>query len=430
MAEDPCVDESLRRGPTVWEQLAAVLVAFVVLLVGVHALTNGLAYDFGIYYHGGATAWDTGRPGLADGWVGTPFAAAVLASMTRILRLADAARLVTAVNLAIVATAAVALWRMLRSHLRAGLALAVTAGSTLLFAPVVSTIWWRQLNLVALGLAVLGFLQVRRGRPGSGAALIGSSLALKPLFVVLPVALVLRRETRRAGVHALAWTAGLLTLGQVFLAARASDARLLEPWRAYRDFTTPAFDAAGSHACHPANVSLQATMCRVVGDHLWSAQRLLALGIAVAITWASLSAVRRYRGTSFEYMAVACGISPLFGPIAWTHYQIALAPLLIVVLLHLVLTPRWIAWVLVICAYVGLSLVWSPAMAVPRLASDWFGGTPLHDSFVLMRVAMVFQYLLIGVGCWVLRADAMAGVPEPEVVLLRAQPASTEAVVR
>jgi hypothetical protein len=430
MTGKPRVGAPSQHASVAWELFAAVLVAYAVLLVGVHALGNGLAYDFGIYYRGAAAAWETGHPGLADGWVGTPFAAAVLGPLTRVLRLADAARLVTVGNLAIVATAGVALWRMLRSRMRVGWALAATAGSTFLFAPVVSTIWWRQLNLIALGLAVLGFLQVRRAKPGSGAALIGLSLALKPLLVMLPVALMLRRETRRAGVLALLWAAGLTAVGQVFLAIRASDAGLLDPWRAYQDFTTPAWNPAGSHACHPGNVSLQATTCRIFGTGLWSGQRVLALGIAVALAWVALAAVRRYRGTSFEYLAVACAISPMFGPIEWTHYQVALAPLLLTVALHLVVRPRRIAWVLLIVAYVGLSLVWSPAMAVARLASDWFGGTPLHDSFVLMRLAMVFQYLLLGVGCWVLWADAAGRMPDPPFAGTCAEPARTAAVAR
>ena len=50
-----------------------------------------------------------------------------------------------------------------------------------------STVWWKQFNVIALVLAAAGFDLMRHERRRPAAALIGLSVAIKPLALLLPV---------------------------------------------------------------------------------------------------------------------------------------------------------------------------------------------------------------------------------------------------
>src|SRR5206468_5077833 len=100
--------------------------------------------------------------------------------------------------------------------------------------------------------------------------LIGLSVALKPLALLLPVALLLRRETRKAGAIAAAVAVALTVAGQWFLAWRAHDVSLLNPAHAYFDFARKTATPSRSLACHPGNIAPQGTSCRLLGTGAWS----------------------------------------------------------------------------------------------------------------------------------------------------------------
>src|SRR6185436_10662225 len=98
-----------------------------------------------------------------------------------------------------------------------------TLAAAVFFLPLVSTVAYKQFNLLALGLAFAGFLLVRRGREEAGGAVIAGSICLKPVAILLVPSLLARRDTRRAGWHAVLWIAALTAAAQGFLALRAGD---------------------------------------------------------------------------------------------------------------------------------------------------------------------------------------------------------------
>jgi hypothetical protein len=130
-----------------------------------------------------------------------------------------------------------------------------------------SSVWWKQFNIVVLALALGGFELLRGGRTHRGAALIGLSIAIKPLVILLPFVLLVRRQTRRAGELVLGWAVALNIAVQALIALRAHDPGVISPCSALHNFVVKA---------KPENIPL----------------------------------------------------SVMLSPLAWSHYQIVLAPLL------------------------------------------------------------------------------------------------------
>jgi arabinofuranan 3-O-arabinosyltransferase len=383
--------------------VTAAVVSLLVAMVGAHALGADRPYDFGFYFRGGTAAWATGLPATEPGWLGTPFMAAVLAPITQVLSVRQGMALLAVVNLSLLVGACLVLSRVLAPMFGRLGALATAASTTVLFAPAVSGLWWGQFNIIAVALGTYGFVLARRGRGGAAGVLIGLSIALKPILVVVPVALLVRRATRRVGALAVG-TALLVTVtAQAFLVSRGAPLASLQPMRLVRDATARMGDPAGSHACHPGNLSPQAFACRWLGPSNWELQRGLALLVAVATAAALLLGVRRHAATSFEHFGAAAAVSLLFGPIQWSHYQVALIPLLVVLVVRLAERPRAGPIVGMTMAYLGLASVWSPSMEVARRVAPLIESTPIHASFVLMRATAVAQALLLVVALLVLR---------------------------
>src|SRR5262249_18531225 len=144
------------------------------------------------------------------------------------------------------------------------------------YSPILSTIRWKQLNLIVLCLALAGFALLRSGRSLAAAAAIGLSLALKPLVVVLPLALLSRRDTRAAGAWCLLAALVPTLLGLGFLALRAHDASLLSPLPVLQNFGK----RAGGFQALPENLSPQALVQRLTRSED-AVQRAAVLGLVL-----------------------------------------------------------------------------------------------------------------------------------------------------
>ena len=72
---------------------------------------------------------------------------------------------------------------------------AIAALALVSFGPLMSTVWSKQFNVISLVLALAGFELVRRGRGGYGGAVIGLSVAFKPMVILLPFVLLAARGT-------------------------------------------------------------------------------------------------------------------------------------------------------------------------------------------------------------------------------------------
>jgi len=164
------------------------------LLLAVIAVGFRYTADFGLAYQGGIEAWTSGHPQRLLTWTATPFFALVMALTSRAAPLEVSVRIFMAVDLVVWAALLSVVWTRLSDKVRAGWWWATLAAAAV-FAPAVSTIFWLQPNLIVFALALGGFALVGR-RNRSAGFLIGLSIALKPIVVLLPLALLLRRQTR------------------------------------------------------------------------------------------------------------------------------------------------------------------------------------------------------------------------------------------
>ena len=379
------------------------------------ALHEPSALDAGLVYQAGEAAWETGHPEDVPTFVNTPFHVALAAIVTRLMSVDTAADLLTVLNLLLV----VGLIGFTLYRLRPVLSPRwwwVTAVALVSFAPMMSTVWWKQFNVIALALAVAGFYQLRRGvagvealRPGRlrmSGALIGLSVAFKPLVILLPLVLLVRRRTRPAGAWAIGWVVGLSIAAQAFIATRAHDLGPLNPLEPLRNFADQtAVDRLGP--CLPENFAPGALLCRLIGDEYWTTQHV-AVWVLVALLGAwVIDALRGRSATSWEVFAFTCALTPMLSPLAWSHYQIMLAPLFVLLVVRFTTegaTPA--TWFGLAVAFFLASLMLQPYGTV-------FGGESLGTGlaerrFVLVAsVAGFAQYVLVLTGVlWYARRQA------------------------
>lgn len=383
-----------------WEPLLGLLLVAVLGWWSYRAFHEPLTFDVGLAYQGGEVAWDTGHPETLATWISTPFLAVIMALLSQVMSADAAADLITALNVAVVVTLLVVVWRSLLNTLpRWAWWLSLCAAAV--YAPMVSSLWWKQFNLVALGLAVLGFWLVRGGSTRRGAAAVAVSICFKPIVVLLPIVLLLRRDTRRAGVYACAFTAALLILAQAVLALRAGDLGALDPFPALRAFSERA-QPANVWACHYENFSPTSTICRLSGGDDFNVVRaaaLLGTGLFAALL---LDLVRGLPGRSWELFALACVFSPMVSPIAWSHYQVLLAPLMLVLFWHFVRErARWTMWLWLAAAYALAMAFWQPYGTLPGWIREQVIGQDESQRILVAvaGVAQFSQYVLLVTAC-------------------------------
>ncbi len=384
-----------------WEILPAVLTLAGVSAWAVPALVSARGLDFGMAYRGGEAAWADGHPEAVHTWMSTPVLAVVMALVSRAAPLVVAVRVHTAVNIALAAGLAFGAWRDLRATLPRAAWWATLIGAAF-FSPLVSTVAYKQFNLIALALACLGFALVRGGRAGVGGGFVAGSIAIKPVAILVIPALLVRRDTRSAGAWAVAWLLVLTGAAQAFLALRAGDPGVLAPQRAlaqYAQRSSPWVMQSGNYApfgllCRQGGLAAAAAG--------WLFERCAAAVFVVVLAALANDAIRDRPGRSWDAFAFACLLSPMVGPVAWSHYQLLLAPMFLVLACRFARTgARWPFWMLLAGAYALAELALAPLGTAPGLARRALTGaaeTPI-DVVRVDAAAQFAQYVLF-VAAW------------------------------
>jgi len=324
-----------------------------------------------------------------------------MALLSRVVSIRGAANLVTALNVAVaVGAAAVVLHRTRRLLPPVGWWIAAFA--LLSFGPLMSSVWWKQFNVIALVLALLGFDLVRQRRISAGAAAIGLSVAVKPIAILLPVAMLARRQTRRAGALAVAWIAGLNIAAQAMMATRAHDLAPLDPLMAVDNFLNKGPPEWVPFLCEPTNFAPGSLLCRAVGGwEYWTLQRTAVLCAVVLLGVWVIEALRGRAATSWEVFAFTCALSAMLTPLAWNHYQILLAPLFFLLLFRFAREGASIgAWSGLTLAFVLASLTWLPYGTMVGGIWELVSGTTesARQVRVLSGIAQFSQYILVATG--------------------------------
>jgi hypothetical protein len=376
--------------PRRWEIVPLLVAIAILVVIAARAFENASQMDFAAYYRGAQAAWANGNPWRPNNyWAGMPGALIALGPLTQLFSINQAGWLMTVLNVALAAAllAAAHLW------LRHRLPLSATWLATLAlvgFAPLATTIWWKQLNLLVLAIAVLAYILVRR-HPWLAGVVLGVGIAIKPLAILLPLFWIVKRDTRRAGVSALASAVVTSVGGLLILLARGGTADPLTYSNQLNDrIGRP---ARGSLVCNPANASPTGLACRLWGPHGWTVTQLSVIaGLAVLVILA-LGSLRGVRGTEFAVFAWACLLSPLTGAVAWPHYEVFLVPMLLV----LVATKRLELWIGAAATYALAALVWTPAMSLPAQIREWLGGASETPQEVIRwyTLAMLAWFVLV-----------------------------------
>jgi Glycosyltransferase family 87 len=354
-------------------------------------------YDTGLAYGAGQVAWLTGHPEHLTSWISTPFLGAAMAVLSRVLSERGVGDLVTALNVALWGGAtAVVLHRTRRLLSPAWWWIA--AFGLVSFAPLMSSVWFKQFNPIVLILAAIGFELVRRERVSWGAAAIGLSISIKPLVILLPVVMLARRGTRRAGALAVAWVAGLNLAAQAFMAERAHNLATLDPLISVRNFLDKTKPSIG--VCLPLNFSPSSLLCRVSsGTQDWTIQRVVVLVAVLLLGLWVVEALRGRAAKSWEVFAFTCPLSAMLSVVAWTHYQILLAPLFVLLLFRFAREGASISlWTGLLIAFILASLIWQPYGSVVSAIRDLFSAHPWNEPAFLEGMAQFSQYILVITG--------------------------------
>lgn len=357
------------------------------------------AFDTGLAYQGGQVAWATGHPEHLLTWISTPFLGMVMALVTRVMSARSAGAVITTINLIlVVGTISAVLYR-----LRGLLSPAwwwITAFALVTFGPMLSSVWWKQFNIISLVLALVGFQLLRERRTNGGAAAIGLSVAIKPLAVLLPFVLLAGAHTRRAGALSLAWVVGLNVLGQAFMAWRARSVSALNVAPVISNFSHKSLPQ-NVWACHPENFAPGSLLCRLIGGHYWTLQHFIVwAGVALLGLWV-VDALRGSRATSWEVFAFTSALSTMVSPIAWSHYQIMLAPLFVLLIVRFSRERAGAgAWAGLAVAFILASLIWQPYGSLVGAVKGVFGAGPetQQQLFSIEAVAQFAQYVLVLTG--------------------------------
>ena len=339
--------------------------------------------DFGLAYQAGRLAWSSGHPEPLGTWTGTPFLALVMAAITRMATLDVATLAMLAANLAVWGGLLLAVWHRLQDLVPSRWWWGTLAAAAV-FAPAISNIFWMQPNLVVLALALAGVSLAGRRNLAAG-LLIGAALALKPILVLLPFALLLHRETRRAAAWSIAVAAVLSAIGLGFLAWRAADLSVANPIAYLAQFLTKG--RGPDYACVPENYSPVALLCRfgVTGGST------LTAAVACVVLVAGWFLTRRLRAAPdarWELFAAAGLLSPMLGPIGWAVYQVLLAPLMLLLAYQFWAdrAPLFL-WLNLGGVFLLTMLVWDPLESLAQ--------TPVPVLVVSYSLGQFAQYFLL-----------------------------------
>ncbi len=376
-----------------WESAPALVVALAFGLWAVPAIRDTSPDDLRLAYQAGVEAWRTGHPENVETWMSTSLYAMAMAMVTRVGSLTPAVVALNLLNLLLaIATAAVVWWRLRGRVSRvwwwATLALALS------FSPLISTVRWKQVNLIVLCLALAGFLWIRRGRSVWGAAAVALSVTLKPLAILLPFALFSRRDTRVAALWCFGGVAVMSLVGQGFLALRAHDPSVLNPLPTLGNYAA----RARPWGAAPDNFSPQAMVRRITYSKEPFQRTVVTLGIVLAALLANES-IRRSTGRSWELLCFTLLFSPMVSPMSWSHYQLLLAPMF-VLLAYRFATERagWVWWLVLLFAYLLTALVQRPlATTVPGALIELLSGQAeeWQDTVRMLSLGQFAQYFLL-----------------------------------
>ncbi len=188
-----------------------------------------------------------------------------------------------------------------------------------------------------------------------------------------------------------------MLLSQGVLAIWAGELSAIDPLPALRSFSHKSLPA-NVWACQFENFSPSSTLCRLSGAENWNYVRGAALGGVGLLALLFFDLLRGVRGRSWEWFAIAVALSPMVSPIAWSHYQVLLAPLLVVLVVRMVTRGAPVStWAFLLAGYALTMLVWQPYGTLPgKLGEVLFDNPRTQQQLIAATgVAQFAQYIVL-----------------------------------
>lgn len=369
-----------RRHPSTREGVLGCVIATAACFGwGIPAFLDRTPFDLGLAYHGGQVAWSTGHPETLWSWMSTPFLGVIMAVVSKTMSVNVAGFFLTFLNCALAALLISTTWMQLRSLLPRWLWLA-TLMAACVFAPTVTSIWWKQFDIPVFALAVGAWWWWQRHptRLWTVALALSLSIAIKPIAIMLLVVLVIRRQSWPLAARTLALIAGEMAAAMGFLAWRARSVAALSPIASLRNFMSKG--TAPKLMCFPGNVSLSSMFCRLSGTSQLNLQKIVVIGGVLLLAAIAFRSVSWAKPNSWTLFAIGCALSLFTSPEEWVHYWILLVPLFLVLVREFQHPPRApLLWCGLGAGFLLAELVWRPYGTLLSAAAYVLGGT--HQTF-------------------------------------------------
>jgi hypothetical protein len=144
------------------------------------------------------------------------------------------------------------------------------------------------------------------------------------------------------------------------MAARAGQLGPLDPLSAFRNLLNKTHP--NQFLCHPLNFSPGSLLCRAVGGfQYWTLQRVMVWCLLLLLSAWVFSSLRGRSILSWDAFAFTCALSAMTSPFEWTHYQVMLAPLFVVLVFGFSREGAGLGpWLGLAVALVLTTLIWQP----------------------------------------------------------------------
>lgn len=396
-------DERTGGSPASWELVTSVI--GLLALAGIvawwmwRALHDPGTNDLGLAYEGGQVNWKTGHPEALFSWIGTPFLATVMSIVSITITIETATKAITIVNLLVTLVIVGYLLQVQRDQIPRW-AWWVLAFALVSFGPLMSTVWWKQFNIIALGLALAGFHMLRRDRTWLAGLLIALSISIKPLAILLLPVLFIPRSTRKTALVCIGWIVVLNMASLGLSAIRAHDVGVLNPLIPLQNFSTKSAYLNG-WSSDQQNFAPGSLLAQLVGGDNWTVQHIVVYAFVALLGVWVFDTLRGSGARSWETFAFTLPLSAMLSTFEWSHYQILLAPLFVLLFVRFVREGASVGpWAGLIVAFVLCSLIWAPygtsVGAVRALVSSKV--QTIHDLYAMCAVAQFAQYILLASG--------------------------------
>ena len=139
-----------------------------------------------------------------------------------------------------------------------------------------------------------------------------------------------------------------------------------------------------------------------VYDHATLQRVMVLIMVGVLGAWVA-AALKGRRAVSWELFAFTCALSVMVSPLAWSHYQVVLAPLLLLLWVRFITEGAGVgSWAGLIVGLALASLTWAPYGSLWGGVSSLFAlnAKAITEPVLVDDFAQFAQYILIVTGIW------------------------------